>query len=141
MALNWKVMKKLSPALLFFIVTAFLGTFLIGGLFGSHNWQPIAYLKQGFRDMKVLISEINEKRPDLLLTKHYQEKGVVSYNANKVSPGLTLLQGTMPGGPQLSLVDMDGKVVRRWLVDFFELIVCVALLQGRSGPRISLAPP
>lgn len=121
MRLKGKIQKKFNPALISFILTAFLGTFFIGGLFGSKNWQPFAYFKKGYHDMKVLIREINQKRPLLLLPKFYQEKGVVSYNASKVSPGLTLLQGTMPGGTQLSLIDMDGKEVRRWPVDFFEL--------------------
>ena len=121
MTLNRKMRKRLNPALLSFYAATFVLIFFIGGLFGSKNWPPFAFLKQGFHDLEVLFREIRQKRPVMLAPKYYQEKGVVIHNARKVFHGLTLLQGTLPGGTQLRLIDMDGNEVRRWPVDFFSL--------------------
>lgn len=45
----------------------------------------------------------------MLEPKVYSGSGVEVYDSTKVFTGYTLLQGTMPGGPQVKLMDMTGK--------------------------------
>jgi len=113
--------KKIEPARLAFITASYLVIFLIGGGFAIKNWQPFTFISKGYSDTATLIKETRQTRPTLLLKKVYNGNGVIKHNASKSYNGLTLLQGTLPGGPQLRLIDMEGNEVHRWPVDFFTL--------------------
>ena len=62
--------KTTNPGLIIFILTTLIMIFLLGGLFASKNWQPFAFIKSSFKDTQVLVEEIQQQRPALLLKKN-----------------------------------------------------------------------
>lgn len=95
--------------------------FIVGGIYGSRDLQPIKFLADGFSATQLLIFELTQSRPLGLDKIEHQGSGVVAYDPDQAFDGLTLVQGILPGGPQVRLIDMDGNEIHRWKVDFFNI--------------------
>ena len=93
--------------------------FLVGGLFGAFGLQPVRFMAEGFLATRTLVLELTQTRPDLLSPIVHPGSGVVAHDPGRASTGLTLVQGLLPGGPQVRLIDMSGREIHRWNVDFF----------------------
>ena len=108
------------PLLVFKTVLIAL-VFLTGGLFASKHWQPFKFIAEAFEATVTVVEEQTQVRPVLLVENRYGGDGVMLFDEDQAYPGLTVLQGTLPGGPQLRLIDMQGKEIHRWPVDFFSI--------------------
>ncbi len=82
---------------------------------------PFTFIGKGFTATKTLIEEQTRTHPELLKKITYTGEGVTLNDTEKTSKGLTLMQGWFSEGPQAILVDMDGTVVHRWMINFFEI--------------------
>jgi len=98
-----------------------VAVFLLGGFFGSENYPPFKYFESGYKATRALIQELTQVRSNLLRKHTYEGNGVVRHEPQQTSNGLTILQGIFPGGVQLRLIDMDGKLLHTWPVDFFKI--------------------
>lgn len=94
--------------------------FLAGGLFGAFGLQPIRFMVDGLMATRTLAQEMMQERSELLAPIVHAGTGVTLHEAGRAGEGLTLLQGLLPGGPQVRLVDMRGNELHRWEIDFFE---------------------
>jgi hypothetical protein len=104
-----------------FWLSSFIVVFLLGGIFHTNAWQPYLFFQQGLNTVHNLIKQQFQTRPDLLLKIIYPGSGVVRHFPDQAQPGLTLVQGIFPEGVELRLIDMSGKVVHRWSVDYFRI--------------------
>ncbi|QPG58250.2 arylsulfotransferase family protein [Shewanella eurypsychrophilus] len=95
--------------------------FLLGGLFALNQWQPYTFIIESIANTQGLWSRVTDHHPRLLEPKVYAGSGVEVYDSTKAFVGYTLLQGTMPGGPQVKLIDMTGKELHRWNINFFRI--------------------
>lgn len=95
--------------------------FVLGGIFAWLQLQPFPFLYQGAVATLTLYDEISAERPPLLGRIHYQGNGVIAHKPGEAYQGYTVLQGSMPGGTQIRLIDMRGELVQQWPVDFFDL--------------------
>ncbi len=93
--------------------------FLVGGLFGAFGLQPVRFMADGFLATRTLILELTQTRPEGLSLISHPGSGVVVHDPGRASAGLNLVQGLLPGGPQVRLIDMSGREIHRWNVDFF----------------------
>jgi len=90
-------------------------------MLGKENYPPFNYLERGYEDTRSLIKEQTQVRSSLLRRHTYKGNGVVKHEPQQVSKGLTILQGILPSGIELRLIDMDGKPLNTWPVDFFKI--------------------
>ncbi len=93
--------------------------FLIGGLFGAFGLQPVRFMAEGLLATRTLYLELTQTRVEGLSPISHPGSGVVIHDPDQASAGLTLVQGLLPGGPQVRLIDMSGREIHRWNVDFF----------------------
>ena len=113
--------KNIDVPLLVFKFVLFLLVFLTGGLFATKHWQPFRFIDEGFNATVTVVEEQRQIRPAMLIKRRFNNEGVVLNDKNQAYQGLTVLQGTLPGGPQLRLIDMQGREIHRWPVDFFSI--------------------
>ncbi|WP_076411301.1 arylsulfotransferase family protein [Shewanella sp. UCD-KL12] len=104
-----------------FNLAVLISCFLLGGLFALNQWQPFTFIFTAVADTQGLWNRYTASTPRLLEPIVYPGDGVKSYNLDKAYTGYTLLQGTMPGGPQVKLIDMNGNEIHRWDVNFFDI--------------------
>lgn len=97
-----------------------IAAWLLGGMFGVLRVFPFPQLIQGASDFFEATSGSND-RPKLLKKIEYPEPGLVVNDRNLAQPGLTIVQGFMPGGNQVRVLDQEGREIHRWTLDFFEL--------------------
>ena len=115
-ALDAERSKTMSAVAIISILGFF---FLTGGLFGAFGLQPVRFMSEGFLATRTLIIELTQTRPQALVPIVHPGSGVVTHDPGRTSAGLTLVQGLLPGGPQVRLIDMSGREIHRWNVDFF----------------------
>lgn len=96
-------------------------TVMVGGLLGSMGVPPFPQISASARTTMQFVGGMVNSRPGILIPISHEGTGLVSRDAAKSQPGLTLIQGTMPGGPQVRLLDHEGNEVHRWTVDFFAI--------------------
>ena len=113
--------KQSSFPLILFSISIAIIIFIVGGVFANNNWPPFRYLVEGYQATKTLFQEITQVRSTLLLERTYEGDGVVTHDPGQAYQGLTVLQGIFPGGPQLQLIDMNGKLLHTWPLDFFKI--------------------
>jgi len=114
--------KKFDLALFSFKLVLVLLVFLAGGWFSAKHWQPFKFIDEAFNATVTVVEEQTQVRPAALLEKlRNNNKGVIQHDEEQAYQGLTVLQGTLPGGPQLRLIDMQGREIHRWPVDFFSI--------------------
>jgi hypothetical protein len=126
---------KADPALLAFKAALAVLVFLAGGWFASENWQPFKFIREAFEATVTVVEEQTAVRPVLLVTNRYEGDGVNLYDEEQAYNGLTVLQGTLPGGPQLRLVDMQGEELHRWEADFFRIWPQPTHLEEKFVPK------
>jgi hypothetical protein len=113
--------KKIDISFLTFWIAVAFFFFIASGEIATRNWQPWKWYVDGYKAAKELLKQSSADHPDLLAISVYSGDGVVRYDAAKAYNGLTLLQGWFPAGLEIRLVDMSGKVVHRWPLDFFRI--------------------
>jgi len=113
--------KPFQFSLFAFKIALFITLFLVGGLFAKKDWPPFESLINGYRATKTLVEEMTRTHPVVLNENVYSGDGVVMHDPQQASKGLTVLQGILPGGAQLRLINMDGKPLHTWPVDFFKI--------------------
>ena len=113
--------RPFDPALAAFVIAVLVVVFLAGGYVASRGWAPFTLFDKGLSDTRTLVEEATQERPALLGERFYEGEGILKHDPGNTFRGLTLLQGSLPGGTQIRLVDMDGREVHRWDIDFFEL--------------------
>lgn len=96
-------------------------SFIAGCIFSAYDVQPANFIVQGFQNTRDLAAELLQTRSLLLEPIRYPGSGVTTYNESASWKGLTLVQGILPGGPQVRLIDMSGKELHRWNVNFFDI--------------------
>lgn len=113
--------EKINLSRVAFKIAFYLFLFLVGGIYAINNWQPFKFFSEGFNHTFTFIKEQIQVRPALLKEIVYSNEGVNIYDPKQALEGLTLLQGTLPGGTQVRLIDMSGKEIHRWPVSFFKI--------------------
>lgn len=126
---------KIDIALLVFKTVLAVLVFLAGGWFAKKNWQPFKFIDEAFEATVTVVEEQTQVRPVLLVESRYSGDGVYLYDDQRAYNGLTVLQGTMPGGPQLRLIDMLGREIHRWDVDFFKIWPNPEHLSEKQRPK------
>jgi len=126
---------KIDPALLVFKTVLVALVFLAGGYFASKNWQPFRFIDEAFKATVTVVEEQTQVRPVLLVESRYSGDGVYLHDKDQAYNGLTVLQGTLPGGPQLRLIDMQGRELHRWPVDFFDIWPNPGHLEEKQRPK------
>ncbi|WP_299321761.1 arylsulfotransferase family protein [Parasphingopyxis sp.] len=94
--------------------------FVLGGLLGALGSFPFGMLERGFNSTVFMFAELTRSRSDILAPITRPGDGLVTSSPGDVQPGITLIQGTMPGGTQIRLIDIAGEELHRWNADFFE---------------------
>ena len=95
--------------------------FMLGGVFSARDWQPYRFIKHGYWSALALIKQSEATRPVLLQEQTYKGDGVITYDQKRAYEGYTLMQGWFAEGLEVRLVDMDGKILRSWPVDFHKI--------------------
>ena len=127
--------NKYDMPLLAFKSVLVLIIFLVGGVFAHKHWQPFKFLVEGYQASNTLIKEQMQVRPELLRRHRYGGDGVTIYNPDKAYSGVTALQGLLPGGAQIRLVDMSGNEIHRWLINYFEIWPNPTHLEEKYQPK------
>jgi hypothetical protein len=113
--------KKYNVSLVVFKSVLLLLIFILGGLFALNNWQPFRFIIKGFVATHTFAKEKMQVRPVLLKKITYDTVGVSKYDPEQAYDGLTVLQGTLPGGTQIRLIDMLGNEIHRWPISFYKI--------------------
>jgi hypothetical protein len=127
--------KKHDLSLIAFKLVFLLLVFLIGGLFAINYWQPFRFIVEGITATSAFIQEKYQVRPVLLKKLTYDTVGVSKYDPDQAYDGLTVLQGTLPGGTQVRLIDMSGNEIHRWPVNFFKIWPDPKHLEEKYRPK------
>lgn len=98
-----------------------LAAIMAGGLLGAAQVAPFPTLLGQARVTGEVISGLFESRPPILGAITHPGSGVVVKKDGRYDRGLTLVQGLLPDGPKVWLIDADGKVRHRWDNDFFAI--------------------
>ncbi|MBR9652742.1 arylsulfotransferase family protein [Thalassovita aquimarina] len=93
--------------------------FLIGGFFSHFSLPPFPALPEGLINTIHFVGDRIISRPVSMKDITYEGTGLVTHDPDAAQPGYTLIQGVLPGGPQIRMLDMSGREVHRWDVDFF----------------------
>lgn len=85
------------------------------GLFSS------GFLMKNIELIDELIKQVTLDYPLLLEDKKYQQEGVTVHEKDKAYQGLTAVQGWFKDGLQIRLIDMEGKILHQWMLDFHQI--------------------
>ncbi|WP_397543465.1 arylsulfotransferase family protein [Roseovarius salis] len=99
----------------------FVAVFFLGGLLSAFGAAPFPAVKDHAVKAMTLAADIVRSRPGILQPTVYEGEGVVTHEAGVAQDGVTLVQGLLPGGAQIRMVDMEGNEIHRWRVDFFDI--------------------
>ena len=102
-------------------IPIFMAAFLLGGLLSTFDVMPFPTLKKGLLATLTLIDEVRRDRPKILKPSPHDGAGLTKFDPSAAQPGYTLVQGLLPGGPQIRMIDMEGQEIHRWNVDFFDI--------------------
>lgn len=112
-------------ALVAFLATCALGVFAFGVAVGKYRVFPYSILKYAHDSMVQVFSEsdtILGLRPtEFLDPARYEGSGVTALDQDQAAPGLTFLMGFFGDGNEIRLIQLDGSLVGRWPVKFFDL--------------------
>jgi Arylsulfotransferase (ASST) len=122
-----------------FVVSAALLIFGIGVLVGRLQLFPYRLLKRGFDSAAQTYREretlLRIRPAGLLQRSRYAGSGVTRHNAAEAAPGLTLISSFFKEGNELRLIRLDGTVVHRWPVRFFQVFKNFDHLSPEDVPR------
>ncbi len=60
---------------------------------------------------------------------------VTIHDTGQAFDGLTVLQGTLPGGTQIRLIDMSGNEVHRWPISFYKIWPDPKHIEEKNRPK------
>ncbi len=98
-----------------------IAALLLGGILSICNVPPFPVIETGLKATLALWKDVSRGRADILRKSPYDGTGVITYDPARAQPGYTLVQGILPGGQQIRMIDMDGSEVHRWTIDFFDI--------------------
>lgn len=108
---------KLQTAERLFLMLAML---VAGGLLGAMGAPPFKQLADGATATMTMVRLRMLDRSLILQPILHPGEGLVINEAEQVQPGYTLIQGIMPGGHQVRMLDEQGREVHRWKLDFYK---------------------
>ena len=113
--------KRLDASFFIFTLAIAFSIFLLGGIFASKQWQPYQLFEDGYKSALELIKQLKQTRPGAMEKIKYPGSGVTKYNKGAAYNGITLIQGWFPKGTGIHLIDMKGKLLHQWNMDFFKI--------------------
>jgi hypothetical protein len=111
--------------------------YLFGSYTGLSGHHPLDFFMEGAQATATLAQEKTADHPIYLRHRYYEGTGVLTHERDRVQPGLTAIQGWFSEGPEVRLVDLEGAVLRRWKLDFFELWPEPAHMPAKLVPKSS----
>jgi hypothetical protein len=134
-----RVKRRFDFARIWFIVSIAVAVFAYGVAVGRYHIFPFRILNFGVSSLLQLREELHVlmgRRPSWhIATARHEGEGVTVLQADKISPGLTLLAGMFEGENQLRLIEPDGTPVRIWTVRYTEVFPRTNDQERRSRPQ------
>ena len=129
--------RKLAKAS--FVLSAALIVFGCGVAIGRFRIFPYRLLERGAGSLARLYLEretlLRVRPAELLQPARYAGTGVTRFKADEAEPGLTLIASFFGDSNELRLIRLDGTVVHRWPVRFFDIIKTVDHLSPEDVPK------
>jgi hypothetical protein len=113
--------SRIDLPLLLFKVSVCILLFIIGGVCAQKDFPPFKWLSTGYKELYDAYEQATRQRWELLKPRRYKGDGVVVYDKSQAYPGFTVMQGLFQGGAQVRMVDMDGTLVHKWDINFFDI--------------------
>jgi Arylsulfotransferase (ASST) len=92
---------------------------------GTFELFPFRFLQDGWYSARAVRDDLGTAlgiRPGyFLFPARHPGSGVTHYDRARAAPGLTLIQGFFDGGNELRLIQLDGSIVHRWPVKYFDI--------------------
>lgn len=131
-------MKRANLAKGAFGLSAIALVFVCGVLVGHFQVFPYRVVAGGMEALARIYREretlLRIRPAELLQPARYPGSGVTRFNKDEAEPGLTLLSSVFDGGNEMRLIRLDGTVVRRWPVRFFDLFKDVSHVSPEDVP-------
>ncbi|WP_427967524.1 arylsulfotransferase family protein [Altererythrobacter sp.] len=93
---------------------------VLSGMAGAMGVAPFKQLAEGATATMTMVRLRMLDRSLILEPIVHPGKGLVTNDAAHVQPGYTMIQGIMPGGHQVRMLDAQGREVHRWKLDFYK---------------------
>jgi len=106
-----------------FLLSAGVLLFLYGTAVGTYGLFPYSLIRAGrdsLMDTAILARSSLGKPVEFLTSAHHRGNGVTR-STEAAAPGLTFLSGFFDGGNEMRLIRLNGEVVHRWPVKFFDI--------------------
>jgi len=116
-----KNVKKFDISRIIFGLSAAILLLIAGGYMAVNEVQPFPFLIKGYEDLTVFKEEQVQERPILLKKKQFKKDGVIIYKKGKTYDGYTIIQGLFSSVPEIRLIDMKGRIIHKWEVNFFKI--------------------
>lgn len=113
-------MKDIDISKVLFIFSCIAGIFTYGMAVGVYEIFPFHIIKNIKSNTEQVITMLGIRPTDFVQPSRYRGEGVTINKQNQASPGLTFITGFFEGGNEMRLVRLDGTVVQRWPVKFFD---------------------
>jgi len=121
-----------------FGLSAIVLVFVCGVLVGHFRLFPYRFIAGGIDALARIYGEretlLRIRPAELLQPARYPGSGVTRFNKDEAEPGLTLLSSVFDGGNEVRLIRLDGTVVRRWPVRFFDIFKDVSHVSPDDVP-------
>jgi len=99
-------------------VLALLAAFALGGVWIGKRLWPYGLVQQALDEWTFQQNTDFGTKPSWAMPIAHAGDGVVVNEAGRPAPGLTLIGGMFRNGLEIRLVDLDGKAVNTWPLDF-----------------------
>lgn len=116
-----KKKKKFDFSLWFFRISFIAILLILGGYLEFRGWVGFKYLKIGYQNTNELIKQQLNGYPMLLKPIVYKEIGVTIHKKDETYDSVVLMQGWFEDGLQLRLINKNGDIVNKWMIDFHEI--------------------
>ena len=118
-------MRSFDLSKTLFIGSLTLAVFAYGAAVGRYQIFPFAAIQFAWGSARQVSAEretILGLRPTLLMEPARRKgEGVTRFEKGQASPGLTLMAGLFDDNVELRLIRLDGSVVNRWPVRFYDI--------------------
>lgn len=132
-------MSKWPAAKACFVLSAAVLVFGSGVLIGRFRLFPYRLIERGAASVAQIYRErdtlLRVRPTELLQPARYPGNGVTRNKPGEAEPGLTLISSFFGDGNELRLIRLDGTVVHRWPVRFFDIIRTVDHLAPEDVPK------
>jgi hypothetical protein len=123
---------------LFFGLSAIALAFVGGIVVGHFQVFPYRVVSRGLESLaRIYLNRetlLRIRPAELLQPARYSGAGVTRFNKDEAEPGLTLVASVFDGGNELRLLRLDGTVVHRWPVKFFDIFKTVSHVSPEDVP-------